>query len=590
MTVSIKTKLLFSYLALIFVPLVVLTGLTYWRVSAQMEATMLRTSRNALEQSGTYLETKLGNLLNATDIIYFDKTLQEVNTANPAIYDEDFIQQNIDQNNLMTLFNQIERNTDVLRVRLYIRDIPGYAYDNDRFFVFKDLGGLPWYETLEASKSVVTWIAPDKFAKEKAGGLSVISLARRITLKMYNVTDGVIRIDMREPVVNAIVKQANVTSTGISFIVNAGGELISASGDPALLANRDLLAAAGAASRDAARASRDIRSGGNDFLTLSRPIAGSDWTFVSVIPYSEIKSTGNDIRFYMVLMLLATGTISYLLAYFWFNASARRLKHLAKSIRKVTGGDFNTRIRVSSKDEIGQISQDFNYMVAEMAAMIEERFETGKKIKSLELRSLQAQINPHFLYNSLDMINWSAVMNGNAEIETMIHSLSAFYKIGLSKGDDIITVRHEIEHVKAYVTLQNLRYPDQIRLELAIDDGMLELEMLKITLQPIVENAILHGILRSPSKTGTIRISGARKGDVVAFAVADDGAGMPPDVAERMLERDARDEFHGYGIHNIQERIGLQYGPAYGLEYESAPGRGTTVCITLPAIAKRPSH
>ncbi|MBM7564194.1 cache domain-containing sensor histidine kinase [Paenibacillus sacheonensis] len=586
MTISIKTKLLFSYLVLIFVPLVVLTGLTYWRVSDRMEANMLRTSRNALAQSETYLETKLGNLINATDIIYFDKTLQDIHTTNPAIYDEDLLQQNIDENNLTTLFNQIERNTDVLRVRLFIRDIPGYAYDNDRFFVFRDLDGQPWYEALKASKSVVTWIAPDKFQADSEADPPFISLARRITIKTYNVTDGVIRIDMRAPVVNDIVKQANVTSTGLSYIVNGTGDLISASGSPALLGDRALLQAAEDAARGSA-AGTDIHAGNADYLTLSRPIANSDWTFISVIPYSEIKSTGKDIRFYMVLMLLATGVISYLLAYLWFNSSALRLKHLAKNIRKVTGGDFNTRIRVSSKDEIGQISQDFNYMVAEMAAMIEERFETGKKIKSLELRSLQSQINPHFLYNSLDMINWSAVMSGNAEIETMIQSLSTFYKIGLSKGDDIIPVRNEIEHVRAYVTLQNLRYQDQIALELDVDEGILGLEMLKITLQPIVENAILHGILRSPSKSGTIRISGARKSDIVVFTVEDDGAGMPPDIVERILDQDTQDEFHGYGIKNIQERIQLQYGAAYGLAYESEPGRGTTVRITLPAIVVR---
>ncbi|NBD26918.1 cache domain-containing sensor histidine kinase [Paenibacillus glycinis] len=586
MTVSIKTKLLFSYLVLIFVPLIVLTTLTYWRVSSQMEDNMLRTSQNALDQSETYLETKLSNLLNATDIIYFDKTLQDVHTTNPAIYDEDFIQQNIDQNNLTTLFNQIERNADVQRIRLYIRDIPGYSYDNASFFVFKDLDGLPWYEVLKASKSVVTWIAPDRFASETNNGTPIISLARRITIKTFNVTDGVIRIDMREPVVNAIVKQANVTSMGLSYIVNSGGDLISASGNARLLADRELRAAAENAARGSGTSS-DIRAGKDDYLTLSRPVANSDWTFISVIPYSEIKSTGKDIRFYMILMLLATGLISFFLAYLWFNSSALRLKHLAKNIRKVTGGDFTTRIRVSSRDEIGQISRDFNYMVTEMAAMIEERFETGKKIKSLELRSLQSQINPHFLYNSLDMINWSAVMSGNAEIETMIQSLSTFYKIGLSKGDDIIPVKNEIEHVKAYVTLQNLRYQDQIRLEVAVDEEVLTLEMLKITLQPIVENAILHGILRTPAKSGTIRIAGARRGDVFVFTVADDGNGMPAEIVAQILDRETVDEFHGYGIKNIHERIQLQYGAAYGLSYESAPGRGTTVSITLPAIARR---
>ncbi|AZN39066.1 sensor histidine kinase [Paenibacillus albus] len=586
MTVSIKTKLFISYLVLIFVPLIVLTSLTYWRVSSHMEDNMQRTSRNALTQSTTYLENKLNNLLNATDILYFDKTLQDVITVSPDLYDEDYIQQNIDQNNLITLMNQIEHNADVLHVRLYMREIPGYLYDKMRFFVFKDLDGLPWYEDLKASRSVVTWIAPSRFASETKGGMPIISLARRITLKTFNVTDGVIRIDMREPVVKDIVSQANVTSTGLSYIVNSSGEIITASGNAAMLADAELRKAAEKAAH-ADQDSSDIRAGNAEFLTLSRPIANTDWTFISVIPYNEIKSSGNDIRFYMIVMLLVTGVIAFLLAYLWFNSAALRLKHLARNIRNVTSGNFHARIRISSKDEIGQISQDFNYMVSEMAAMIEDRFETGKKIKSLELRSLQSQINPHFLYNSLDMINWSAVMSGNTEIETMIQSLSTFYKIGLSKGDDIIPIKHELEHVQAFVTLQNLRYQDQIQLVLEVDDAIMELLMVKITLQPIVENAIIHGILRSPAKSGTIRISGTRQGDFVVFIVADDGAGMSQETAKHILDAETSDGFHGYGIKNIHERIQLLYGASYGLSYESELGKGTTVTITLPAVMRR---
>lgn len=581
--VSIKTKLLFSYLVLIFVPMLILTALSYKRVSFQMEDNMLRTSQNALAQSKVYLETKLFNLVNASGIIHTNQTLNDVFIANPLYYDTDLLQQAADQGNLTSLFNQIEVNTDVYKVRLYLRAIDGYYYDNVRFNVFKELDNVRWYERLKTATATVTWIPPSYFNPSDNEGSDIISLCRPIHIKSYNVTEGVIRIDMRESVVRNIVAQANVTTTGILYIVNDNGEMISASGKLPLLDNTALRKAAEDPS-DAKNTVSRITSSGNHYIRLSYDIADSDWRFISIIPESEIKSTGNDIRLYMTIVLCITGAFSFMVAYLWFNTTARRLKHLAMNIRKVTRGDFNTQIRISSNDEIGQISHDFNYMVREMEAMIQDRFEHGKKIKSLELRSLQSQIKPHFLYNSLDMINWSAMMSGNLEIGAMVQALSKFYKIGLSKGEDIITVGNEIEHVTAYLELQNFRFENQIQLELNVDKEILHYGILKITLQPLVENAIQHGILKG-NRAGIICITGEKKGGILVFSVSDNGIGMAKETLERIKKgEDHKGEYHGYGIKNINDRIKLQYGPAYGLSYCSEPGKGTKATITLPAI------
>lgn len=584
--VSIKTKLLFSYLVLIFVPLLILTALTYERVSKQMETNMLRTSQNALTQSNSYLEIKLKTIENDSDILALNKTLRDLHIVNHEVYDEDYIRQFEDQNTLTALMNQIQENTDIYRVRLYMRQTTGFYYDNINYYVFRDLDGTPWYDKLNASKTFATWIAPERFANESDVGTGVVSLARPIRIRNFNTTEGVVRIDMRESVVNDIVRQANVTTTGLSYIVDGDGELIASYGSEALLGDPNVRRAAEA---DVAEdgGDRTIHAGDQAYLRLAQNVEGTDWTFLSIIPYSEIKSPGQDVLVYMLIVLLVTGVVSYLISYLWFNASAKRLKNLARNIRKVTSGDFTTQIRVASGDEIGQISQDFNYMVREMAGMIQERFDTGQQIKSLELRALQSQINPHFLYNSLDMINWSATMSGNREIGAMVQSLSKFYKIGLSKGDDFISVRNEIEHVKAYLSVQNLRYDDQIALELDVDEEMLECVMPKITFQPIVENAIQHGILQKPSRAGTIRITGTKSGQVLTFRISDDGVGMSEEKLAGIYEHRESDEFHGYGIKNIIERITLQYGPDFGLIFESAPGEGTTVTITLPASAKK---
>lgn len=584
--VSIKTKLLFSYLVLIFVPLFILTALTYGRVSKQMETNLLRTSQNALTQSSSYLEIKLNTIENDSDILAFNKTLQDFHIVNHEVYDEDYLQQYVDQNTLTSLINQIQENTDIYQVRLYLRHTPGFYYDNANYYVFKDLDDLPWFTKLNASKTFVTWIAPEHFAGEPGEDAPIVSLARPIRIRNYNVTEGVIRIDMRESVVNDIVRQSNVTATGLSYIVDGDGELISSNGSAALLADLNLRKAAEGEAPDG-NGDLTIRSHDQGYLRLVHNIAGTNWKFISIIPYSEIKAPGQDVLIYMIVVLLVTGFVSYLVSYFWFNTSAKRLRHLARNIRKVTGGDFKTHIRDSSGDEIGQISQDFNYMVREMAGMIQERFETGLKIKSLELRALQSQINPHFLYNSLDMINWSAMMSGNQEIGAMVQSLSKFYKIGLSKGNDFITVKNEIEHVKAYLSVQNLRYDNQISLEIDVDEDILSYEVLKITFQPIVENAIQHGILQRPDRSGTIRITGSKSGQVLTFGISDNGVGMSEEKLAGIAQHRQSDEFHGYGIKNIIERITLQYGPEFGISFESTPGAGTKVTLVIPALLSK---
>lgn len=578
--ISIKTKLLLSFFILIFIPLFILTMLSSTRVSTVMKDNMLRAAQKALTQSTTYLQTRLNNITNDTDIIYSNTTLQDVLSSNQT--DEDLLQQSVDQNNLRTLINELEKNSDIYRIRLYIRDVPGYFFDQINFFTLSDLDSLPWYKRLDSSKRMVTFIPSDYFNKEDNRGVKIISASRRIMTRKYNVTDGIIRIDIRESIINDIVNQANASRTGLSYIVNQNGEIISSAGNLTILQNPKLQEFVESDSL-VSDVPNSVTIDKKTFLIIFKEVANSDWKFISVIPYSEIKATGKDIRYYMLLLLIITGLISYMVAYFLSKSSTSRLRLLAKSIKVVTSGDFNIRIKESSNDEIGQISHDFNFMVKEMSEMINERFETGKNIKSLELRSLQSQINPHFLYNSLDMINWAAEGNGNTEIVVMVQALSRFYKLGLSKGKEIVSIKNEIEHVVAYVFVQNLRFENQIKLETDIDEELYSYGISKITLQPIVENSIQHGICKKKIKSGTIWISAKRTEEIITFEVRDDGIGMSEQIVKNLLNKESLDEFHGFGIKNVNERIKLHYGYQYGLSYESSPGMGTTVKIMIPA-------
>lgn len=223
-------------------------------------------------------------------------------------------------------------------------------------------------------------------------------------------------------------------------------------------------------------------------------------------------------------------------------------------------------------------------MVGKIGLLLEDQFRSGQAIKSAELEALQAQINPHFLYNTLDMLKWMARNGMTDEIGQVVTSLSKFYKLSLSMGNTVISIRDELLHVSSYMQIQSTRYVNKILLDIQVDEEIMEYGILKITLQPIVENAIIHGILCTEEESGTIRITGGlEKGDIVII-VSDDGEGMSPDIVSKLLTNDLnnRTRGSGYGLRNINERIHLFYGPGYGLAFDSKPGIGTAVTIRIP--------
>jgi len=269
------------------------------------------------------------------------------------------------------------------------------------------------------------------------------------------------------------------------------------------------------------------------------------------------------------------------------NSVTKRLQKLMNQMEKVEKGDFdNAKILPENNDEIGKLALSFNYMVDKIAVLMEERYRLGKEIKNLELKALQAQINPHFLYNTLDLINWMSVRANVPEISRIIESLSRFYRLSLSKGEDLVTIKNELEHVKAYVEIQNMRFGDNIKLQINVPEEIHNYVMPKLILQPIVENSIIHGILEKEQEKGTIKIYGKLQEKEINLFIEDNGVGMSEEKIIQILTTSSSNEPHGYGVKNINERLKLYYGADYGLTYKSRPGMGTIAIIRIPAIKK----
>ena len=259
------------------------------------------------------------------------------------------------------------------------------------------------------------------------------------------------------------------------------------------------------------------------------------------------------------------------------------IKKLCEAADAVAQGDFASPTEIDAGDELQILTKSFNHMKIEIGRLIDHVKEEQDNLRKTELKLLQAQINPHFLYNTLDAIVWMAESGQNKEVVSMVTSLSEFFRTGLSKGQDIITVREEVSHVEHYLRILQFRYQDILEYDIAVNRDMLDFPMLKLTLQPVVENALYHGIKNKRGK-GTIRLCGEHTGNQMVFQISDNGAGMPPTQLEKLrrdLDQEDSQERAGFGLANVNERIKMIYGEQYGVDVVSAMGEGTTVIISL---------
>jgi two-component system sensor histidine kinase YesM len=239
-------------------------------------------------------------------------------------------------------------------------------------------------------------------------------------------------------------------------------------------------------------------------------------------------------------------------------------------------------------DEITELGMSFNIMIGKIKELLDSKIKEQENLKKAELRALQAQINPHFLYNTLDTIIWMAESKKTDEVVKIVSALSNFFRISLSKGMDWITIGEEVERIRSYLTIQKMRYRDILDFKIEVDEDVAENTILKLILQPLVENALYHGI-KNKRQGGTIRVRARRKGpDEVLLEVEDNGIGfMPQKLAQLRLElEDDSGDFKfesGYGIGNVNKRIRLYYGKPYGLSVQSEYNTGTRVTLVIPA-------
>lgn len=307
------------------------------------------------------------------------------------------------------------------------------------------------------------------------------------------------------------------------------------------------------------------------------------WVVATVTPQNTILSEVNEVRNSIILIIWLSLFIILLITFIITTRITKPIIHLKESMDKADHNQFNTSVEVTSNDEIGDLSLSFNHMIARIKDLMEEVVNEQEEKRAAEIKILQDQINPHFLYNTLDTIIWMTETNDENTVP-MIEALSQLFRISLSRGQEFITIEDELEHIRNYLYILKIRYLDKFEYDIHSDPTIMNYQIPKIILQPLLENAIYHGIKNTENK-GHIDIVAEQIGRKIIIEITDNGIGMDTETCNRLLDETVEVQSKkgsGVGVRNVNRRIKLYYGEEYGLSYHSAEGSGTTVTVTLP--------
>lgn len=391
---------------------------------------------------------------------------------------------------------------------------------------------------------------------------------------------GVVAISMDKYVLRSILQGGGDTS---SVILNEAGEIVvgafSDSGGAAAAGELTALPDGGSGVRF-----RKLEGVENIFVYHTSPY--SNWRFVSFTPLDSSMRQMSELRDYILLLFLLMNIISAaVFIILLYGKIYNKLDRLILSMREVERGNFNVSIEHGEPDEFGYMFTSFNSMAERIRSLFGELYQQKLLQKDAELKLLQSKINPHFIYNIFDNMNWLIQLKRYDELETLVDSVSDYYKKSLNAGKDFITVANTVEQLKSYSDIQRIRFRNRFTCSFEFDEDIMDQRILNFMLQPLLENAICHGI-EPKTESSSIVLKGNRRGNEIVFSVEDDGIGINSELLENIddylnSERSGTDSY--FALANIHKRIKLYYGEKYGLAIKSQQTVGTRVTVTIPA-------
>ena len=322
-----------------------------------------------------------------------------------------------------------------------------------------------------------------------------------------------------------------------------------------------------------------------DKVAIYSTIRNNGWKIIKTVPTNYLYEELNNIQKYLIIGGIIYGIVIIIYILLFSIRYTEPMMKMMSVIKKVEQGDLTVRTEVKSNDEVGQLGSSLNNMIGEMQVLIDKLIKEEQEKKKVELEALHAQINPHFLYNTLNTIKWMAKIQGNNSVSKAITALVKLLRISTNLDREMITLQEEIDYVKNYIVIQKLRFNRAINISYNIDDKYMNLTVPKLILQPIVENSIIHG-MEAEEDNLNIVIDGFVKEEKLIIEISDDGPGIEDEIMKVILKDSSdRNKFSKVGLNNVNQRIKLYCGGEFGLKIETEYGKGTKVIVVLPVIS-----
>ncbi|MFV0399296.1 MAG: sensor histidine kinase [Oscillospiraceae bacterium] len=562
------------YLLCAILPLIITNIYASSTLNASAQSAQLSAAERGYEQMLSGLNQTIRRQVRAGDIIALDQTLNScLYRKNPQDYPT--VEQIADMTTILTLLSQKQDDLDLGGVTLYVGDYLLYSKHGDMISGLSEISGTDWYYQLMSDNRQALL-----FPQSRENGETVLTLARKVrNLQALGEVQAVICIDLPAVELLGTLEQGRTVEGSSSLIVDGEGVPVLYPQEPPV--GIDYLALIRRVVPGSALTALDDR-----YFVQSKRVDNTDWHLVLLVSRSQLLISSIRAWLGVILLILAAAVPTLLLARRILSGMTGRIQALGKHMQSVRTGMLEPTASDLNRDEIGVMTDDYNYMIMRMQDLLQEQYFTGMEAQAAELLALQSQINPHFLYNTLDMVQWMARNNNTQEIQTTVKALTKFYRLTLSRGYDVITLGEELQIVQNYMIIQHLRFGDNVHLSVEVEEQLLDCKIPKITLQPIIENALLHGILPKEDKSGTIKITGVLGEGEVFLSVEDDGVGFEENEAadRRREERKETEDYgkSGYGLYNIERRLSLVFGVERCIEVRSKPGEGTAVTLRFP--------
>ena len=573
---SIQSVIFATVAVLVLSAVVIVTGVS-----------MKFTNTSIFENSSEYTHTIIQQMnQNIDSYIDYMENIAYLISSNEDVQDYLF-DEKIDNEGRYRILNQLQT---ILDSRSDIRNV-GIISKNGRMLINDgsksvnqdlDLNTQEWYATaLEKPNGP---ILTSSHVQHIISGERpwVITLSRGIRDRSGSgEKEGVFFIDLNYSAISELCDQSTVGTKGYAFILDAKGNIVYHPQQQQLYNELQTENISLIMDTDEDTV---LTGTGNDgkLYSISRS-EKTGWTVVDCTNVKELLSKSRQAQSVYVLTAIILVIVALLFSRFMARSITLPIQKLRDSMKKVQEGDFSVSdVVVDSRNEIGSLTKSFDVMTHRIHELMEQNVHEQEEKRKSELKALQSQINPHFLYNTLDSIIWMAEGKKNEEVVLMTASLARLLRQSISNEDEVVPIANEVEYARGYLTIQKMRYKDKLEFQIEVDSSILYIPLIKLVLQPIIENAIYHGLKYKESK-GLLIVKGFMKDGNAVLQVIDDGVGMDEETLAHIYDKH-KVNYHsnGVGVYNVQKRLKLYYGEDYGITYTSELGKGTTATITIP--------